>query len=168
MTPTTIFPEVTKFPKASMTWPALPVDRINRVEATLRPSLNKVITRSIPGKTEKSRTLFTYIETIRIIKARDIMPAKKISSKSGGKGIIMMTMTPITTKVMPRSLLAKIRDFDFPKLAILNAELVDTVSPADFKLELQELCQFKAQSFFYQLLQLFLEEPHPQIFFWKK
>ena len=59
-------PPTTKWPNASMTWPAKPSRRTSRVDATFRPSRNSVNTRSSDGKTEKSSGRFTYIAVSRI------------------------------------------------------------------------------------------------------
>ncbi len=49
-TPTTKLPPTTNCPKVSMTLPPVPVSRIRRVEATLRPRRSRVVISSRLGK----------------------------------------------------------------------------------------------------------------------
>jgi hypothetical protein len=59
ITPITKLPPITRFPNASMTWPAAlvpswPCDRISRVEARLSASLSMVAISRTVGKAENS------------------------------------------------------------------------------------------------------------------
>ncbi len=82
----------------------MPCNRINRVDATLRESLKRVVTRSKDGKIEKSRDLTVYMAMRSIVMERVIFRARRKSSIKGGSGIIITTrivITPTTVIISP-------------------------------------------------------------------
>jgi hypothetical protein len=76
--------------------PSLPCNRINRVDATFRESLKRVVTRSKDGKMEKSNDFTVYMAMRSIVMERVMFRARRKSSNQGGKGIIITTRTVIT------------------------------------------------------------------------
>ena len=111
MMPMTKLPCITKLPKASMMSPAAsvpddPCDRIRRVEAMLRPSLNMVAIRRIAGKAVNSSGLLMNSAVIRISTEKQIDTASATSSSAFGMGRSSMTRsasTPTPMATSPRS-----------------------------------------------------------------
>jgi hypothetical protein len=97
------------FPAAEA--PSLPCNRINRVDATFRESLKRVVTRSKDGKIEKSRDFTVYMAMRSIVIERVIFRARRKSSKKVGSGIIITTRTVITPTTVIISLTAPELDF---------------------------------------------------------
>jgi hypothetical protein len=97
------------FPAAEV--PSLPCNRINRVDATFRESLKRVVTRSKDGKIEKSRDFTVYMAMRSIVIERVIFKARRKSSKKGGSGIIITTRMVITPTTVIISLTADGPDF---------------------------------------------------------
>ena len=84
----------------------MPCNRINRVDATFRESLKRVVTRSKDGKIEKSRDFTVYMAMRSIVMERVIFRARRKSSNQDGSGIIITTRTVITPTTIIISLTA--------------------------------------------------------------
>ncbi len=89
----------------------MPCNSINRVDATLRESLKRVVTRSKDGKIEKSRDFTVYMAMRSIVMERVIFRARRKSSIKGGSGIIITTRIVITPTTVIISLTAAGLDF---------------------------------------------------------
>ena len=98
-------PPTATWPKASMTWPAYPSPSTSRVEATFRPSRNRVATSSSDGNTEKSSGLRTNIVVSRMTRASRMLMMIRTSSRTAGIGTTssrIMPMTPTGTAILTR------------------------------------------------------------------
>jgi hypothetical protein len=99
--PTTGLLPATKLPKASITWPAYPCSKIDRVEETLSANRKRVVMRRTVGKTENSSVFRTFIVNIKIKKERAMLTEKKRSRMKVGRGINnmarMITIKKTTT-----------------------------------------------------------------------
>src|SRR3972149_1186506 len=90
---------MTKFPNDFMTWPAAsgpsaPWRSMSLVDATLRASLKRVVTRSSTGNVEKSSGFLTYTATSRMIIAVVTLNVRRRSSARGGTGRIITKRMP--------------------------------------------------------------------------
>ncbi len=109
MMPMTKLPPITKWPNASMTWPAAavpswPCARMSRVEARLSASRSIVAISSTVGKAENSSGAWMNSDVIRISTENVIEMASEKSSSSGGSGRMRMTRIAIMPTASPISL----------------------------------------------------------------
>jgi hypothetical protein len=73
-------------PKASITSPAFPSERISREDATFRDSLNKVLRRSIEGKLRSAKASGRYNPTSSNSSENEILRQSSTSSNCVGRG----------------------------------------------------------------------------------
>jgi hypothetical protein len=100
--PTTKLLPATREPNVCMMFPALPLSKINLVEATLRDSRNSVTKSSRDGNVDNSRASLDDSVTIKTPSDKEMLQAKSISRIGVGSGIksvartVAMQMTKIT------------------------------------------------------------------------
>ncbi|MBA7687765.1 hypothetical protein ES703_96237 [subsurface metagenome] len=97
----------------------MPCISINRVDATFRESLKRVVTRSREGNMEKSRGFSVYMAIRRIVIARVIFRARRKSRSIVGKGMIITTRIVTTPTTVSISLTVAGVDFDLKASSIL-------------------------------------------------
>jgi len=98
--PTNEFPLTTKFPKASITFPAYPFSKISLVDDIFKDSLSIVATSKREGKTEKSRGFSVFMDISRIIKEKVILNTNSKSSMAAGMGITIIKIIRIAIIAM--------------------------------------------------------------------
>jgi hypothetical protein len=96
----------------------LPCKSINLVDATLRDSLKRVVTRSNGGNMKKSKGLSVYIAIKRIVMAMVMFSARRKSKSIEGNGIIITTRIVTTPMTVIISLTDVELAFDFTTCSI--------------------------------------------------
>ena len=84
--------------------PALAVERIRRLAETFNPRRKRVKTSSNEGNTENCSASVTYREIKRIKREMAVFSTSKMSSNSGGNGVIIMAMMTAIARATRTSL----------------------------------------------------------------
>ena len=146
MMPITKLPLITKWPNASMTWPAAavpswPCPRINRVDAMLSDSRSMVEISRMVGNAENSSGVWMNSDVIRIRTENVIETASAKSRSSGGNGRMRITrivMMPSASPISPRrSMVPRLTRRDSPVSAV-SAEPVSLISVDPLRLRPRE------------------------------